>query len=225
MMVGKVDMVRTGWGEGDRGPPLVLKGQNSRIGMTSAIALLLIALGVMTRFLPHPHGAVAIGALAIYTGARLPRWWGLAVPIGALLVSDVLKVFLVWGIEYAGTLWSLESVVRYVTFAVIVLVSGMCRTRRAAGLVALSLGASTLFFLTTNFMVWAIPRELPGEPLRYARDLGGLLHCYTMGLPFFRNSLIADLLGTTVLFGLDALACAWGARARGKLAPQTVRSE
>lgn len=190
--------------------------------MTSAIAVVLIALGALSRFLPHPHGAVAIGALAIYAGARLPRWWGLAVPFTALFLSDIVKV---WGTPYADTLWSLSALVRYATFAVVVLVSARCRTSHPAGLVALSLGASTLFFLATNFMSWAMPLQLPGEPILYTRDLGGLWQSYVAGLPFFRNSLAADLIGTGVLFGLDALATWMAVRLRGKLAVERVRAE
>jgi hypothetical protein len=190
--------------------------------MTAAIALVLIALGVLTRFLPHPHGAVAIGALAIYAGTRLPRWWALTVPIAALLLSDIMKV---WGTQYGDTLWSLASVVRYATFALIVLASGQWKTSHPAGLAAMALGASTLFFFTTNFMSWATPLELPGEPLRYARNLTGVLESYAAGLPFYRNSVAADLIGTGVLFGLDALAGWIGVRSRGRLAADPVRSE
>lgn len=157
-------------------------------------ALVLMVLGVMSRLLPHPPNAVAMGALALYAGARLPRRWALAVPLVAMLLSDLMLDF--------GTSRSLLSPVRltsYATFAVIVILGRL--PRRDAGplvRVELSLVASLLFFLTTNLAVW-----LWGE--LYPRTADGLALCYAAAIPFLGNTLLADLGGTLVLFGGDAL--------------------
>ena len=39
--------------------------------MTTAV--LLVLLGALSRLLPHPPNFVPLGALALYSGARLPR--------------------------------------------------------------------------------------------------------------------------------------------------------
>ena len=44
--------------------------------MTTAI--LLVFLGALSRLLPHPPNLVALGALALYSGARLPKRWSFA---------------------------------------------------------------------------------------------------------------------------------------------------
>jgi len=44
--------------------------------MTTAI--LLVLLGALSRLIPHPPNFVALGALALYSGARLPRRWAWA---------------------------------------------------------------------------------------------------------------------------------------------------
>jgi hypothetical protein len=58
------------------------------------------------------------------------------------------------------------------------------------------LGGSALFFLVTNGAVW-----LTAEGSIYPKTLAGLIQCYTMGLPFYKNTLLGDLTWSTVLFG------------------------
>lgn len=157
-------------------------------------AFVLIALGVLSRLIPHPPNAVAMGALALYAGARLPRRWAVAVPLAAMFLSDLM-------LDY-GTSRSLFSPVRltsYATFAVIVLLGRLPRPNVGALVrVEMSLGASLLFFLTTNLAVW-------WWDAMYPRTLQGLTFCYEAALPFFGNTLCADLAGTALLFGCDAL--------------------
>ncbi len=163
--------------------------------MTTAI--LLVLLGAFSRLIPHPPNFVALGALALYSGARLPRRWAWAVPIGAMALSDV---FLDLGTGRAAV--SLVRVTVYATFAAIVLAGRRLRRRAlhsAGRLAAFSAGASILFFVTSNFAEWIASPRYPKSP-------GGLALCYVAALPFFWSTLAADLLGTAALFGLDSLA-------------------
>lgn len=161
--------------------------------MTTAV--LLVFLGALSRLFPHPPNFVPLGALALYAGARLPRSWAWAVPLGALALSDVFLDF--------GTGRAAVTPVRltiYATFAAIVLAGRALRERpRAATLAAFSVGASTLFFATSNLAEWA------GDPL-YPKTPAGLALCFAAAIPFFWATLGADLLGTAALFSLDALA-------------------
>jgi hypothetical protein len=65
--------------------------------------------------------------------------------------------------------------------------------------VAASLAASVLFFVVTNFAVWAMGSMYP-------KSAGGLLACYVAAIPFFGNTLLGDAFFTAVLFGGLALA-------------------
>jgi hypothetical protein len=56
------------------------------------------------------------------------------------------------------------------------------------------LSSSPIFFLVTNFAVWAF------SPL-YAANAAGLVKCYVAGLPFLRNMAEGDLFWGLVLFG------------------------
>lgn len=160
--------------------------------MTTAV--LLILLGSLSRLLPHPPNFVALGALALYAGARLPRRFALSVPLAAMALSDFFLDF--------GTGRAVLSATRltiYATFAAIVLIGRLgVASSRPVRLAGLSLSASTLFFLTSNFAVWAAGQMYPPT-------LSGLALCYLAAIPFFWNTLAADLAGTALLFGLDFL--------------------
>jgi hypothetical protein len=67
--------------------------------------------------------------------------------------------------------------------------------RRAWLLPALSVGASTLFFVASNFATWA-------EGFLYPLTLRGLGTCYWYAIPFFGRTILGDLIGTGLLFGL-----------------------
>lgn len=76
---------------------------------------------------------------------------------------------------------------------------GFAVGRSLAVLIASSLGASVLFFLITNFAVWAL------SPGFYPRSAAGLLQCYTAALPFFRNTVTGNLVFSLGLFGSYAI--------------------
>src|SRR5204863_9683260 len=56
------------------------------------------------------------------------------------------------------------------------------------------LACSLIFFVTTNFAVWAFSGM-------YSADMAGLIQCYVMGLPFLKYTIAGDLFWAAVLFG------------------------
>ncbi len=181
-------------------------------------AALLIVLGTLCRLAPHPPNFVAMGALALFSGARLPRRYAFLVPLLTMVVSDVA---IDWGTGQPA--WTLTRFSIYATFALLVLLGrGLKDTRSPMTRMGASLGASTLFFLTTNLAVWLAPQVAsPGHPTFPATGTG-LIDCYLAAVPFFGNAITADLIGTAVLFGLDGLASRVTFR---KTAPATVAVE
>lgn len=71
--------------------------------------------------------------------------------------------------------------------------------RSVGGLVGASLLSSLLFFVVTNFAVWAC-YDFNGV------DSTGLVECYARAIPFFRYTLAGDLCFASLLFGAYALA-------------------
>jgi hypothetical protein len=154
-----------------------------------AIALLsLVLAAAASRLVPHPWNLTSIAAVALFGGAYFQdRRLAFAVPVGALFLSD-----LVLGL-YSG------MAVVYVSFGLIVGIGLWLRSRRKPALIAgAALTSSILFFILTNFGVWASGHLYP-------KTWAGLVTCYTAALPFFRNSLEGDLLYTLILFGGFAL--------------------
>jgi hypothetical protein len=156
-------------------------------------AVTLVVLAVVCRLLtPVLHGwnFVPMGAVALYAGARLPRRWAWVVPIVAMALTDLI-------LDYGTERPELTRWVIYLTFAAATWM-GPIATRPRTGpwlLPLLSLGTSTLFFLTSNLATWA-------EGLLYPLTLPGLVLCFDQAIPFYKNTVLADLVGTAVLFGL-----------------------
>ena len=54
--------------------------------------------------------------------------------------------------------------------------------------------SSALFFFITTTSVW-----ISGS--YYTKDLSGLALCLTMGIPFFKYTLLSSIIFSTILFG------------------------
>lgn len=147
------------------------------------------AVGIVAlfRFIPHVPNFVPLTAIAIFGGARLKsRWMAVALVLAAMLLSDI-------AIGFHSTLAFV-----YVSLAISVVLGGMLREKAApAGIFAATIAASLQFFVVTNLGVF-LTQDL------YPKTWEGLMACYTMALPFFRTSLLADVLYTALLFSLQA---------------------
>ncbi len=99
----------------------------------------------------------------------------------------------------ASAQYDIRMEVQYLSFALIVCIGlWLEKDRSALKIAAAALAGSVLFFVLTNFGVWAFGSLYP-------RTLGGLMDCYIAAIPFFRNTLQGDMLYTLILFGGFAL--------------------
>lgn len=147
-------------------------------------AFLIVLAGVLSRLLPHHPNIVPIAALCLFGGVYLPKRFAF-LPILALFISDFFIGF-----------YGIDMLYVYGSFTLVALIGLWLRNHKSARFVITSaLFSSTLFFLITNFGVWAPPNNW------YTHDLEGLIQSYTLALPFFRNTLIGDLGYTIILFG------------------------
>jgi len=151
-----------------------------------SLALSLVGLDIVARLAPHAPNVTPIAASALFAGMVLQsRALALAVPLAALLVSDLVV---------GAYDWRIMGVV----YAALALPALLGRWGRAwqpvVVLPPLVLSSSLFFFATTNFAMWA-------SSGMYAHDLQGLMHCYVAALPFLSNTVIGDVLWTTLLFG------------------------
>lgn len=152
------------------------------------LVITMIAAAAASRLVPHPPNLTAVTAMALFGGATLAdKRLAFLVPLAALFLSDLVLGF------------HSEMLVVYGCFAAVVCIGLWLQKHRSAPFIAgAALASSVLFFVTTNFGVWAIDGMYP-------LTWQGLIACYTAAIPFFRNTLEGDLLYTLVLFGGFAL--------------------
>ena len=133
-----------------------------------------------------------MAAISLYAGSRLPRRWAWVVPVVAMVVSDLLLDQGRYRPAFELTRWTI-----YTTFAVTTLLGPLANWPRFGRwlLPILSVTGSLLFFVTSNLATW-------GEGLLYPMTFTGLIACFVAAIPFFGNTIAADLIGTAVLFGL-----------------------
>lgn len=165
--------------------------------------VLVIFAAALSRLLPHPWNFTPIGAMALFGGAYLgDRKLALIVTLAALWLSDLLLNNLIYSAYFDGFAFSYpDAFWTYGAFALVVLLGHwlLSKRRSALRIAGCSVTASTLFFVVSNFGVWASGQLYP-------QTWQGLVACYTAALPFYGNNLIGDLFYCTLLFGGFALA-------------------
>lgn len=136
--------------------------------------LAIILLAVVARLIPHSPNFAPIGGLALFSGANFKNKIALLIPLSAMFISDI----------FLGFHKTVPFV--YVSFLIIALIGGLIKNNKWQSLLNASLISSVLFFLITNFGVWA-------TGTMYAKNFNGLMQSYAMGIPFFRNTILSDL--------------------------------
>lgn len=167
-----------------------------------AVVVILVAVGVAARILPHIPNFAPVTATALFAGAYMPKRASLVALLGILLLSDYALLYVnPFGSTNFAHLympWDLwHSTLPYVygSFGVSALVGWYVSKHRTAGVVMVAaLFCSLQFFLVTNGGVW-----LAGA---YDRGIDGLWQSYVAALPFFRGTLLGDLLYTSAFFGI-----------------------
>jgi hypothetical protein len=174
------------------------KMKNQRIRLRVAVVTAIVLTLALSRLLPHPFNFSPVAALALFGGAHYRnRYAAYLIPLGAVWISDLMLNFSFYGhfvAFYSGSFFT------YAAFALIVLLGSSLLKKLSPGhLMVSALSASVVFFLVSNFGVWAFSGM-------YSPDLTGLLNCYTAAIPFFRNTLAGDLIYTFAVFYGYALA-------------------
>ena len=157
---------------------------------------LLIAIGVTGRWGQPEWCVTPTAAAAIFAGLYFSRVAiAVMVPVTILAISDLL-------------LPAYNSIpVMIATYAVMIVPVWFGRMQRGehsrlstiARWVLIGILPATLFYLVSNFAVWAFQSD-------YEKSLAGLGHCYLAAVPFYRWMLTGDVFYLTVLLGCLAIA-------------------
>jgi hypothetical protein len=141
------------------------------------------------RLVPHPWNFTPVSAMALFGGAQFAsKRAAFLLPLTALFLGDLVLGF-----------HRLTPFVYGCVAVTVCLGFWVHQQRRARRILVASVISAIVFFLVTNFAVWAFLDSFP-------KNVSGLLQCYMAGLPLLRNSLLGDLFYAGVLFGGLALA-------------------
>ncbi len=176
--------------------------KRQKINLRFGVISLLILLAAFSRLIPHPPNFTPVGAMALFGAAYFSkRYLAFAVPILAMWLSDLVLNNVVYAqyfdeftLFYSGFYWT------YSAFIVIGIAGFFLLKRtKPQNILIASLTASILFFMVSNFGVWA-------SGMMYPKSFSGLIACYAAAIPFFQNTMMGDLIYSSVLFGVFEFA-------------------
>ncbi len=168
-----------------------------RINQRYGILSLLVLLAAFSRIIPHPSNFAPIGAMALFGAAYFSKKTiTFLIPILSLWLSDLFINNVIYAqyfdgfvFFYPGFYWN------YLAFVLIGAVGLLLlKKTKLQHILLASLSASALFYLVSNFGVWA-------SGTMYPMSFNGLITCYTAAIPFFKNTVMGDLVYCGVLFG------------------------
>ena len=157
------------------------------------LAIFFVIFGAALRFAPHLPNFTPIAAMALFGGVYLNKKYALILPLAVMAISDYFIGF--YDIKLMAGV--------YLGLVLVGLIGLLVKNKKNLFTVfGGSVLGSVLFFLITNFSVWAFYGWYP-------HTLSGLYQCFLAAIPFFRNTLLGDLFYVAVLFGIYELIMAW----------------
>ena len=156
------------------------------------ILAVLIALGVAGRLLPHPPNFTPMAAIALFAGfIFIKRYMAVVAVISTMLLCD----YFAFGSLSVSWFGSKSMFVVYLALLFPIVFKNFLQKKLGVlRIFGAAIASSTVFFLATNFAVWAF------SPM-YEKTLEGLVLCYTMAIPFFQNTVAGDLIWSGAIFG------------------------
>ncbi len=120
---------------------------------------------------PSPPNFTPIGAMALFSGAHFrDRGYSFVAPLAAMFLGDLV-------IELHPLIPAV-----YGSFVLVVTIGFWLRSRKNVLTIAEAvLASSVLFFLVTNFAVWAFTPTV-------SKTIAALLAAYVAAIPFFQNT-------------------------------------
>jgi hypothetical protein len=164
-----------------------------KIDIRTGLLFGIVLIAALSRLIPHYPNVTPISGMALFGAAYFSRKWMAAlIPFAALWLSDLILNNTIYasyseGFSLFGSPWV------YLAFGLIV-VMGWLGLKKISlpRVIGVSVSASLLFFLITNFGSWLA---------FYPNTVEGLIACYGAAIPFLRNTILGDLFYVTVLFG------------------------
>ncbi len=153
---------------------------------TILVFITLFLLAFFSRLISHAWNFTLIGAVALFAGAYFANK---SVSIGLIILSLFVSDAVIGFHNQMPAVYGSYLLIVALGF---ILDRNDSKNSRFK-ILGLSILGSSLFFLITNFSVWY-------QGTFYAANFQGLVECYLMGVPFFKNQFASDVIGSLVLF-------------------------
>jgi len=168
---------------------------------------LMVLVSALYRIMPNrPMGFAPQIAIGLFSGALFvkDKKWAFILPLVSMFLSDLL-----YQVLYDNGMSSIRGFydgqwINYLLFAGLTCFGFMISKHKISNVIIASLSAPTVHFLISNYLVWTASGL--GYGLNRPKTFAGLLLCYNDALPFYKNSLIATVVFSAVLFGTYYLA-------------------
>ena len=149
--------------------------------MNYILCVLLVLLGIASRFIAHIPNFTPILSIALMSGIYIKNRLVILIPISIMLISDLFIG------SHIIAPWVYSSIL-------IICLIGYFVKNNISNVLLYSVISSVSFFIISNFGVW-----FSGG---YTYSLEGLILCYTMAIPFFKNTLISTVLFSSLIYVL-----------------------
>ena len=150
----------------------------------------LILILALARLIPHPPNFAPIVAVAIMSGYLFKN---IKLSYIVLIVSMILVDFFIGFYKHMFFVYLSLFLITFIFFNV-------SNKINSKNLLIFGFLGSLIFFLISNFGVWASGVLSPITDLPYEKNLNGLINCYYLALPFFINTLISTIFFSYLAF-------------------------
>ena len=181
---------------------------NTRNWKDVSVFAALIALGVATRLVPYATSLGswnfnAVGAIALFAGFYFRNYLvALAATALPMLVGDTVISYCEFGGSQVGRYPFAEMAGNYLFLLAPVFLGPWLRAKFGAISVgAAAIGSAVFFFLGSNFVYWLCNEQ---------HTTSAFVASYIQAAPFFRGTIVGNLLFSAVLFGTYAIAANQG---------------
>ncbi|MFY0600174.1 MAG: hypothetical protein JXR03_10925 [Cyclobacteriaceae bacterium] len=156
------------------------------------VGTLLIAVAVCSRTIFHVPNFAALAGVGLFSGFYFRSQMAYVIPLLAVLISDffigfydlgsMAFVYAAWMLPVLIGKWklSMPALNKYISSFLVIGAKAVL--------------ASLSFYVVSNLGVWLFSGM-------YSLSLSGLIECYVMAVPFFRATILGDILFSGVLFG------------------------
>jgi hypothetical protein len=174
---------------------------NELFNRKNLFAFGIILFAITSRIIPHAYNFAPFGAIALFCAAHIEnKKVGFIIPLIAAWISGMI-INNVFYTEYYPNFTLLDKDIPWqvLSYGLIFLLGTKVLSSKitVSRILGSAIGSSLVFFIITNFGVWA-------SWSTYPKNLAGLAACYTAAIPFYQSTLIGDVLYSGVLFGAFA---------------------